>query len=114
MTDARPTVRRRLALGLLATAVLLTSCGSEKVVPIGYAVVGDRVIALQVLAGVGDSATAKVTDQSASAVVVEVQLKRAKDTHPDVEVTLRTEVSLSEPLGSRVVRDASGAEIPQR
>ena len=104
-----------LTAALLLTATpLLTACGSEEVVPVGYGLVNERVLVLQVLAGPSDTVTAEVTDETSTAVVVEVQLKRDKDTSPDVEVTLTTEVPLAEPLSGRSVQDSSGVLIPRR
>lgn len=109
---------RRLALcsavGFLL--VSLCSCGGESAAnPTGYLTSQDgRQLTLEVLGGAGDEITsAEVVTQDQTKVVVKVKLKRGADNAPGYGIVLSATVTLSEPLGTRIVENQSGAAIPR-
>ena len=103
--------------GLVVVTVILMAAlaGCDRsVVPSGYEGSPDsQRLTLIVEGGIGDSITSsELVSQTSDAVTVEVKMKSDGGNYPDVGRELRVTVQLENPLGNRVVRDVTGAEIP--
>jgi hypothetical protein len=114
------TDNRRSLLLTVVLALVITCCGvlpntrDVDVQPESYWKTGDLLqIVTLITVGIGDEVIGRTLSEESGSVRVTLRVREATGTRPGLGIRIPVAITLKQPLGTRVVQDATGKPVPE-